>query len=106
MLIFPRRGESRYPHFPYSRGDAYEEWDKVGEAVENLEELQEIVVCRCHHPGEGERAPRHDWLALACILECLRHNIKFHLSNIHSCTEFEVRAFCCSDSPQSFYQED
>jgi hypothetical protein len=71
-------------------------WEKVGEAVGNLEELQEIVAFSSfpdYFPDDGEIVIRHDWFTLHCILECLRHKIKLNLKNIHSLTGFEVRAF-------------
>lgn len=63
---------------PYGRGDHYASWVRVGEALGNLDALEEIVV-RFHSNERGAA----DWHTLSCALSRLKHKIYLRFCNIN-----------------------
>jgi hypothetical protein len=72
-------------------------WEKVGEAIGNLEALQDIQL---HLNDRPPLVP--DWNTLSCVLSFLGHEIKLHVGYYRSWNEVNVHLFAMSISDIPF----
>jgi hypothetical protein len=62
-----------WPHDINGHDD--EVWDKVGQAIGNLQALERLHICNSHYPDDDEEVPIPDWEKLALILSHVRQKI-------------------------------
>jgi hypothetical protein len=80
-----------YPYAFNFQDDAV--WDKVGQAVGNLQKLKRLFIGTRNYHQEDENSPKPDWEIVARILSHVRQRIALDVTNIPGWHAEDCRSF-------------